>query len=416
MKPELALVCLLLCASTHALTTTQYNAATSALVQLLGTDPTNFIPLAVRLTFHDCVGGCDGCVNLNDSNNNGLAPIVNALEGAYAQFNTAMSRADFWALAGIVALQVASTGPGQPLSSSPVPLTFTWGRQDCPTSPTTTALDDFPNAMGNLSEVGRVFVTGEFAMTWQQVTALLGAHSLGGTHPDVSGFHGPWAPPITRFTNKFFVNIASRTYSHSLDPTVELARRAQPPPPTKPPKPAGGAPSSPPPKAPPPPQTSPPAPPSTTRPPPPQTTPPAPPSSTTRPPPPSTTTATSPSTTSSPATFHLQQFDSVDANAKPIMLLHTDMGLYKSFPVTTSASGKILGVAPSGCVTTVANAAPGSYNSVANCPSSPTAQYVQLYASNLNQFYSDFAQAYTLMIGHSAGPGAQYTLNAVVSG
>ena len=26
----------------------------------------------VRLTFHDCVGGCDGCLNVNDPDNAGL--------------------------------------------------------------------------------------------------------------------------------------------------------------------------------------------------------------------------------------------------------------------------------------------------------------------------------------------------------
>ena len=29
-------------------------------------------PAMVRLTFHDCVGGCDGCLNLEDPDNAGL--------------------------------------------------------------------------------------------------------------------------------------------------------------------------------------------------------------------------------------------------------------------------------------------------------------------------------------------------------
>ena len=29
-------------------------------------------PAMVRLTFHDCVGGCDGCLNVNDPDNAGL--------------------------------------------------------------------------------------------------------------------------------------------------------------------------------------------------------------------------------------------------------------------------------------------------------------------------------------------------------
>jgi hypothetical protein len=40
-----------------------------------------------RLAFHDCVGGCDGCLNLDQTDNNGLAPIVTALEAVYQSNN-----------------------------------------------------------------------------------------------------------------------------------------------------------------------------------------------------------------------------------------------------------------------------------------------------------------------------------------
>jgi hypothetical protein len=38
-----------------------------------------------RLTFHDCTGpgGCDGCLNLNLSENNGLGQPIAVLEGFY---------------------------------------------------------------------------------------------------------------------------------------------------------------------------------------------------------------------------------------------------------------------------------------------------------------------------------------------
>jgi hypothetical protein len=36
-----------------------------------------------RLNFHDCVGGCNGCVNLNDGSNAGLSNIVQTLESVY---------------------------------------------------------------------------------------------------------------------------------------------------------------------------------------------------------------------------------------------------------------------------------------------------------------------------------------------
>jgi Peroxidase len=37
----------------------------------------------IRLNFHDCVGGCDGCVNLNDPSNVGLSNIIQTLDSIY---------------------------------------------------------------------------------------------------------------------------------------------------------------------------------------------------------------------------------------------------------------------------------------------------------------------------------------------
>ena len=75
----------------------------------------------LRLTFHDCVGitsvslhhclkvpnsfvpanvwhtgGCDGCINVEDSSNNGLADLIADLEDAYQKndFNDTLSR--YW--------------------------------------------------------------------------------------------------------------------------------------------------------------------------------------------------------------------------------------------------------------------------------------------------------------------------------
>ena len=32
-----------------------------------------------RLAFHDCVGGCNGCININNPDNNGLQPLGNGI-------------------------------------------------------------------------------------------------------------------------------------------------------------------------------------------------------------------------------------------------------------------------------------------------------------------------------------------------
>ena len=61
----------------------------------------------VRLSFHDCVGGCDGCVNIENDSNNGLADLIAALDLVYDEndFKDILSRADHWAIMGIWAVQ-----------------------------------------------------------------------------------------------------------------------------------------------------------------------------------------------------------------------------------------------------------------------------------------------------------------------
>ena len=61
----------------------------------------------VRLSFHDCVGGCDGCVNIDNDSNNGLADLIAALDDVYTtnELSSILSRADHWAIMGIWAVQ-----------------------------------------------------------------------------------------------------------------------------------------------------------------------------------------------------------------------------------------------------------------------------------------------------------------------
>ena len=129
-------------------------------------------------------------------------------DGSYT--NTGISRADFVALAGIVAVRVASmqqdcSDLNMPSGCTPPmpPMTPTYGRRDCPTSPRTTDIELFPDAHGNLTHVLNYFRT-EMNMTTRDVVAIIGAHSLGTTCVTRSGFNGPWAPPTTRFDNGFY--------------------------------------------------------------------------------------------------------------------------------------------------------------------------------------------------------------------
>ena len=57
--------------------------------------------------FHDCVSdSCDGCINRDNDSNAGLSDLIDNLDTAYVgTYDSEMSRADFWALAGITAIE-----------------------------------------------------------------------------------------------------------------------------------------------------------------------------------------------------------------------------------------------------------------------------------------------------------------------
>ena len=81
--------------------------------------------------FHDCVGSqdtclddnsnagsceakCDGCINLNNTSNNGLSPYITWIDEIYVNgtldlgpYSDIVSRADFWQVAAIAATELA---------------------------------------------------------------------------------------------------------------------------------------------------------------------------------------------------------------------------------------------------------------------------------------------------------------------
>ena len=121
-----------------------------------------------------------------------------------------MSRGDFYALAGIVAVRVASEVqnclalrlPRNCVKPRPS-LLIRYGRKDCPTSPNSPRDFGFPDPHKDLNHILNVFGAG-MGMTERQVVALVGAHTMGMATPKNSGFQGPWAFPTNSFDNGFY--------------------------------------------------------------------------------------------------------------------------------------------------------------------------------------------------------------------
>ena len=139
------------------------------------------------------------------------------------------SRADLWAFAGLVALETSSqhntllcTGkgnglcPGQfderspPCNYTLPKLSFKTGRADCIPSCTgadafygfcTTADETLPDPLGNGESV-TTFFRDNFNFSPKESVAILGAHTLGHAHEQISGFrHYPWTTGFTKVLN-----------------------------------------------------------------------------------------------------------------------------------------------------------------------------------------------------------------------
>jgi len=168
---------------------------------------------ALRLSFHDCVGGCDGCLNLDDEDNAGLEDIVNTLEQVYADNNLSelLSRADFWAYTAILAVERAVRTNNRNCDSAecavvtPV-FNFQYGRVDCDTAPSTDANVGHPP--GDLDHDGLVtYFADNFGFNENETVALMGAHTLGGAATANSGHRGTWVSGERSLFNKNYYTI-----------------------------------------------------------------------------------------------------------------------------------------------------------------------------------------------------------------
>jgi len=177
---------------------------------------TSALATMVRLSFHDCVGGCDGCVNIENDSNNGLADLIAALDLVYDEndFKDILSRADHWAIMGIWAVQTTiDNAVSNGYTVPDLNVEYTYGRTDCSSSPYTTDLENFPDATMNYTEIMDYF-SSEFGFNALETTALMGAHTLGGANIFDSGYHGIWVRNEAGiFNNRYYDNMVNQPWA-----------------------------------------------------------------------------------------------------------------------------------------------------------------------------------------------------------
>jgi len=194
--------------SVHSLTKAQYDAIVADVRKFLEPPASDYVNQAdffggtVRLPFHDAgsydiadgSGKPSGCVNPADPGNGGLPEVINGIEPVYQMHKDELSRADYWVIVAHVSIQDAG-GPVIPMS---------WGRIDC--NGNYPPMGRLPNAEKNWTEVYNVFVK-RMGLTIQDITALLGAHTLGRPMPENSGYAFYWTNVANRFSNQFYKDL-----------------------------------------------------------------------------------------------------------------------------------------------------------------------------------------------------------------
>ncbi|VEU39586.1 unnamed protein product [Pseudo-nitzschia multistriata] len=197
-------------------------------IELMIFDDDDLIGKFLRLVFHDCVGGCNGCVDMTNPENNGLDKPIDALLPVVQEFEgQGLSRTDVWMLSALVASELAL-----PFENSDLLFPMHWiGRQTCELqfakvaatgvappcgvdffgSPTECSAKrgphvDQPHGLIGTKSIQKLFEE-EFGFDAQQATALMGAHSVGKMARENVGFRGAWDLSISSLDSGYWLNL-----------------------------------------------------------------------------------------------------------------------------------------------------------------------------------------------------------------
>lgn len=181
-------------------------------------------PILIRLAWHDagtfCVkdktGGPRGCMRFREcveddkcvpeakfGANAGLSIAQDLVQHIKDGAGADMTYADFWALAGIVAVKEMG-GPD---------VTFREGRKDATCVSESVEEGRHPDGSKGADHLRDVFY--RMGLNDQDIVALSGAHTVGRCHADRSGFEGPWTAEPLKFDNTYFVDLLNKTWVES---------------------------------------------------------------------------------------------------------------------------------------------------------------------------------------------------------
>lgn len=206
--------------------------------QVMAEDPTMTAKF-VRLGFHDCAGGCDGCVDLEFHDNDGLEIPLAVLDPIVEQHEDptlGISRADIWALAAFTAADVSQ-------ARSPFKVDFGMqyiGRRNCEDRFEACFDQDgveraCNTTLGPFVPLPEPDITSEdlfhffaetFSFTVQETVALMGAHTLGSLHREILGFPGPngWVRDNLLLDNDYYRElVGGRSRDSDLEDMIEFA-------------------------------------------------------------------------------------------------------------------------------------------------------------------------------------------------
>ena len=173
------------------------------------------------MDFKDGEGGADGCVDLTDADNAGLAECLYtgefgiSIDTAYQHFCESVSLADFLVIAAEAVMTASRqhvTAADSTRSSLDFKSKFRYGRTTAKTCEW--AHGRLPNPENSCAAVQETFVQ-SMGLTWGEAAALMGVHTLGRAKVANSGYDGWWssARMSRNFNNDYFVSILAKGWA-----------------------------------------------------------------------------------------------------------------------------------------------------------------------------------------------------------